>query len=103
MIAGNSVRPKKWSEVLDLFDDGVNSYIVGYYKDLDKDCIGVRWNGDLNNPKEIGYPRHADYPTWFVLPEYLNNQTLQTLQSLVSANPNLGSLANITAAVTRLN
>lgn len=29
-------KTKKWN-VLDLFDDGVNSYIVGYYKDLDKD------------------------------------------------------------------
>lgn len=102
MVSGKSVRPKKWSNVLDLFDDDVNSYIVGYYEDLGKDCIGVRWNGDVNNLKEIGYPRHADHPTWFVLPEHLNNQILQTLQSLVSTNSNLGSLENIAIACKRL-
>ena len=99
MIAGNSVRPNKWSDVLDLFDDGVNSYIFGYYEDLYDYCIGVRWNGNKNN---IGYPNHGNNPLWFVLPKHLWKATVGTLKALIEKNSNFGNLTNINIAIERL-
>ena len=102
MILGKGVRPKKWSDVQDLFDDGVNSFIVGYYEDLDDDCIGIRWDGDKNDRKNLGFPRHGNYPTWFVLPKMLNKQILRILKEQVTKNPSFGNLTNIESALKRL-
>ena len=39
--------------------------------------IGVRWNGDEENP--IGNPQSRGLPTWFILPSYLNLPVLGTV------------------------
>ncbi|HOF62574.1 MAG TPA: hypothetical protein PLM82_13440 [Candidatus Latescibacteria bacterium] len=49
MPAGKDVRPEKWSNVLDLYDDGEYSAIWGNYDENPKRCLGVRWNEGQNN------------------------------------------------------
>ena len=54
MRPGTEVRPHKWSNVIDLFDNGWYSAIWGSYEESNERCLGVRWNGDnADDPKDI--------------------------------------------------
>lgn len=33
--------------------------------------VGIRWNGDINDPDDKGNPRSHNHGTWFVLPDEL--------------------------------
>jgi hypothetical protein len=33
--------------------------------------IGIAWNGDLNNPKDVGWPNSRNQGTWFCVPPAL--------------------------------
>ncbi len=79
MIAGAMVRPRKWDNVLDLFEDNEYSAIWGEYDGNQRRCLGVRWKGNRNDPHDIGYPRQGKHPLWYVEPEFLTGQILQTL------------------------
>ena len=81
MINGCNVKPKKWKNTQVVFDDGVFSLIYGNYDGNQKKCLGCRWDGDINNPNDIGYPRQGKYPTWFVLPDALWKCILTSIQS----------------------
>ena len=35
------------------------------------ECIGLAWNGDLNNPKDVGWPNSRNQGTWFIVPNML--------------------------------
>ena len=65
MASGHSVRPQKWSNVIDLYDDGTNSAIWGSYEASTSRCLGVRWNGGAST----GYPNQGDNPLWYVEPD----------------------------------
>lgn len=99
MINGSKVRPEKWENVLDLYDDGEISFIIGNYENDSNKSIAVRWNGYINNADDIGYPRQGVYPTWFILPEFLNNAILA---ELIRDQTN-GILENIKKAFTDIN
>lgn len=86
MRSGKTVRPKKWSSVLDLYDDGITSLIFGVYEK--KKCLGIRWNGDLNNLKNVGFPSQGKYPTWFVLPDWIERQVLLEIKGKTFSNQN---------------
>jgi hypothetical protein len=32
-------------------------------------CVGIRWNGDINDPTSLGYPSARGNGAWFILPE----------------------------------
>lgn len=83
MLAGSNVRPQKWTDVLDLFDNGEYSAIWGRYDNSQRRSLGVRWNGDSSNPNNIGYPRQADKPLWYVEPQFLTEAILQALLTIV--------------------
>ena len=83
MVNGKDVRPKSWTNVSYLYDDGETSFISGNYKGNSNTSIGMRWNGDQNNSDDIGYPNQGKYPTWFVLPDWLNNSVLSILADKV--------------------
>jgi len=34
-------------------------------------AIGLRWNGDVNDPNDLGNPRSHSHPTWFILPDVI--------------------------------
>lgn len=70
------VRPKKWTNIIDLYDDGKYSAIWGNYDGGKKRCLGVRWNGEKD---KCGYPSQGGNPLWFVEPAFLTKDILFTL------------------------
>ncbi len=100
MISGRMVRPKKWSKVIDLYDDGEYSAIWGYYDNSNTRCLGVRWNGD--NKKSNGYPIQGKYPLWYVEPHFLTKCILEELLKKVLHNKTLGDINNIQIALNEL-
>jgi len=75
-IDAKSVKPKKWKNILILFDDGSYSAIWGNYENSKSRVLGVRWNGEDN---DIGYPNLAGNPLWYVEPLFLRKSILLTL------------------------
>lgn len=90
-MKGSLVRPKKWTDVIDLYDDGINSLIYGFYESLDNYHVGIRWNGKSN--KDTGYPRQGKYPTWFVLPNWMAKLILSSIKNNPSGFENLDNIA----------
>lgn len=87
MQSGKNVRPKRWSRVIDLYDDGNFSAIWGSFDNSADRILGVRWNGDTE--EDIGYPSLGGNPLWFVQPSLLWYATLITLLQKSKSNPNL--------------
>jgi hypothetical protein len=75
MQSGNSVRPQKWKNVLDLYDNGSYSAVWGNYDGSEERVLGVRWNGSSN----LGYPNMAGNPVWYVEPKFLRKSLLLNL------------------------
>jgi hypothetical protein len=91
MPAGHSVRPHKWSNVIDLYDDGTNSAIWGSYEQSTTRCLGVRWNDD--------YPNQGGNSLWYVEPDFVTKNILLELLSRVNNNPSVGNVNNILLAL----
>lgn len=83
MRAGSSVRPEKWNDILDLFDDGEYSAIWGNYNGAKTRCLGVRWNGEEGN---VGYPNQGINPLWYIEPKFLTIPILSGLLLVVEAD-----------------
>lgn len=83
MPSGSTVRPQKWNNVIDLYDDGNYSAIWGNYDGSKCRCLGVRWNGE----DECGYPNQGANPLWYVEPDFLNRQILLALLDAVVSVP----------------
>lgn len=83
MPAGTDVRPQKWDNVLDFYDDGVYSAIWGNYEGSDNRCLGVRWNGDTG---ESGYPSQGGNPLWYVEPDFVTKEVLLSLLHRILKN-----------------
>lgn len=49
-------------------ENGDFSIAVGYWVEDEMERYAMRWNGDLNNPDDIGYPSVRGNPMWFQLP-----------------------------------
>ena len=96
MPAGNNVRPQKWTNVIDIYDDGACSAIWGNYDNSASRCLGVRWNGD---PTSGGFPNQGGNSLWFVEPDYLTKIILLELCSKVNKNPAVGNIKNILTAL----
>ena len=60
MPVGKTVRPQKWSNVIDIYDDGDYSAIWGTYDNASTRCLGIRWNG---SGTDVGYPNQGAYPS----------------------------------------
>jgi hypothetical protein len=95
MPAGNTVRPHKWTNVIDLYDDGDNSAIWGSYELAKDRCLGVRWNGGTST----GYPNQGDNPLWYVEPDFVTKNILLELLDRVNSNPAVGNITNILLAL----
>jgi hypothetical protein len=57
--------------------------------------VGIRWNGDLDDPSDLGNPRSRNYGTWFVLPDELGGSaeafaTAMCLQAAAECEARLG-------------
>ncbi len=84
MPAGNAVRPQRWSNVIDLYDDDEYSAIWGSFDGNHQRCLGVRWNGD---PGEPGYPSQGGNPLWFVEPGFVARAKLLWLLNQINIDP----------------
>jgi hypothetical protein len=91
MPAGHTVRPAKWSNVIDLYDDGEYSAIWGIYENASSRCLGVRWNNS--------YPGQGPNPVWYVEPGFVTSNILSELLRQVKANPTGGNIPNILTAL----
>ena len=91
MPAGNSVRPHKWTKVIDLYDDGTNSAIWGSFENAADRCLGVRYNDD--------YPNQGGNSLWYVEPNFVTKNILFDLLSRVNLDARLGSIQNILLAL----
>jgi len=95
MPAGKTVRPEKWSNVVDLYDDGEYSAIWGSYECSENRCLGVRWNGDNDH----GYPNQGNNPLWYVEPSFVTKNILLELLSRINDNANVGNIEDILLAL----
>lgn len=93
---GTSVRPTKWSNVLDLFDDGYNSAIWGSYENNTQRCLGVRYNGE---GQSIGYPNKENFPLWYVEPDFVTRSILLDLLTRINNDATVGNLQNVLLAL----
>lgn len=60
-----------------LEDRGPNQTSLAIGRWNDRPCLAIRWNGSDREP--IGNPQSRGLPTWFVLPDHLNDIILQSL------------------------
>lgn len=79
MRSAATVVPKKWTNIIILYDDGDYSVIWGSYDGNLNRCLGVRWNGDVNGD---GYPNLGGNPLWYVEPKFLTEPILLSLLSI---------------------
>ena len=56
---------EKWEVKLIVTD--FNGMAIGKVDINGESCYVVRWNGDSNDPNDIGYPQSRGYPTWMLL------------------------------------
>jgi len=81
MPKGSTVRPQKWTNVKDLFDDGKYSAIWGTYEGRRRRCLGVRWS--WSGGTGLGYPSRGAYPLWYVEPAFVTEPILRALLAAV--------------------
>ncbi len=98
-ISGSQVRYGKWTNVLDVYDDGYNSAIWGSYDNNPKRCLGVRYNGEGQSK---GFPNIDGFPLWYVEPDFATRPILLELLALINVDPKRGNAINLTTALQEL-
>ena len=98
MPAGSDVRPQRWENMLDLYDDGEFSAVWGTYDNSPPRRLGVRWNGESN----VGYPNQGEHPLWYVLPDWLEKMILLGFCDKIAKNPSEKNKKNIDNILTAL-
>lgn len=69
---------KEWSIATMTYDEGP--------------AVGLRWNGDINNPKDTGYPNRGEYGQWFILPAAVAALVLALVNALPRASEDSSEL-----------
>lgn len=94
------VRPRKWSNIIVLFDDGIYSVIWGNYADSKNRHLGVRWNGDTET--SVGFPSTRGKPQWHLEPRFLHKPILTELTTKLAKEYDEGNIS-MQVYVKRLN
>lgn len=65
-----NVNPEKFTEIRVIYTSPDKSFSIatGHWKDDEMERFAMRWNGDINNPNEKGFPLSHNNPMWFQLP-----------------------------------
>lgn len=66
------VKPRNFNHngnIIYTSGDGKFSIAKGVWTDDNTKRFAMRWNGDVSNSKDKGYPSVFDFPMWFQLPE----------------------------------
>ena len=99
-VKGRNVRPGKWSDVIDLYDDGEYSAIWGRYENGSYRALGTRWDGDDDSK---GFPLSSGHPVWHIEPDFLAKGILTTLLERTFSVPGSGGdKDNIVTAMSEL-
>lgn len=80
----NVTAPKRIvSDVHVVFDtrEVEDSWSVAELRWDGKDAVGIRWNGNPNN-RGIGMPQARGVPTWFIVPQELQDAVLEKAREL---------------------
>jgi len=80
MPKGKDVQPKKWKELVILFDDSFYSICWGTFEGK-RYSMGQRWNEN--------YPRQGSSPTWYRIYPELVKCTLEGLKDLILKSEHL--------------
>lgn len=73
------VNPKKFKVKKIIYQDQSFSISVGEWQDDGSERGAMRWNGNPNDPEDVGYPRVFKNPMWFQLPQNFKEISLQSL------------------------
>ncbi len=72
--------PRDHWELIDvLCDGGPQNASVAFGRWDEDEVVALRWNGDDTEGSALGNPQSRGLATWFVLPDWLAEATLQTL------------------------
>ena len=82
----------KLSNLHVIVDDGANAHSVAIFNWEGKKAVGVRWNGEKDNP--LGNPQSRGIATWFILPTPI---AIPYLENLVQA----GSVSNVNLPIVQ--
>jgi hypothetical protein len=99
MRNGKTARPQKWSNIIDLYDDGEYSAIWGIYDKKPARSLGVRWNGDIGIGTDNGFPVQGKHPLWFVEPPFFTKMILLDFLQREKKTPASGNIQNIQTAL----
>ena len=71
---GKVLSPKKRvSNIRVLFDGGEGSWSAVDLEWDQEPRLGLRWNGGTNHTSRLGNPQSRGVPTWFTVPEELDD------------------------------
>lgn len=61
--------------------DGGFSIAIGEWVEDEMNRFAMRWNGDINNTNDKGYPSQGGNPMWFQLPYDLRGMLAALIQN----------------------
>lgn len=67
--------------------NGDFSVAIGEWVEDGEDRFAIRWNGDITNPNDLGYPSAFGNPMWFQLPDDLKGMIGALVQNCNSIMP----------------
>jgi hypothetical protein len=76
-----NVNPKNFELIELIYDNDEFAIAYGIFENGEK-CLGMRWNGDLNNNDDKGYPKVFKNPMWFIIHNDLKKEILKSILGL---------------------
>lgn len=76
-----NVNPKNFELIELIFDNDEFSIAYGIFENGGK-CLGMRWNGDITNNDDKGYPKVFKNPMWFIIHNDLKKTFIKSILGL---------------------
>ncbi|PKP43595.1 MAG: hypothetical protein CVT96_04850 [Bacteroidetes bacterium HGW-Bacteroidetes-13] len=73
-----NVNPQNFELIKIIFDNDEFSIAYGIFEKGDK-CLGMRWNGNITDNDDKGYPKVFKNPMWFIIHNDLKKPFLKSL------------------------
>lgn len=80
-----NVRTKSFRTKNLLYQNNHFSIAYGSLED-NKEVMAMRWNGDINNNDDIGFPQTFGNPVWFIIDSHLTIVFLKAILGEENAN-----------------
>lgn len=69
-------------KIIYISPDGYFSIAKGIWNEDKTHCFAMRWNGDINDKNDLGYPSRGAYPMWFMLPTDIREVLVALINNL---------------------